>query len=222
MEKKRVVQSIIFLVLLMSIFSVGMNLYLLKYFHIPEGSSTGQVTSSGTITLTQAGSSGLSLSDDAIAFGSGYYNSSLCSLGYALLNSNTSTACWTNTTAALQSEDVHLLSNSGTVLVNLTVSSVNLTDAEELYCGSASGCTSSATSGVLVQSTNNESDSCLSLTSNFENITLFNSNATVGLCNALSYVDNNDTIQVYVLLHIPSDSTTGNKTLYLNYEAVAL
>lgn len=213
---------LVFLVLLMSIFSIGMNVYLLRSLELPSVVSTGQVSSTATVSLTQAGSAGINLEDAGVVFGSGYYNSSICSLGYGLLNSNTSRACWSNTTAYISSEDVHHLTNSGTVPINVTVSSVNLSDAEELFCGSSLGCTSTAGAGILVQSLDNESSSCSGLTTAFENITTATGNATVGVCDVMGYTDGNDSIQIYVELHIPSDATTGNKTLYLNYEAVAL
>ena len=68
----------------------------------------------------------------------------------------------------------------------------------------------------------NLSDFCLSLSSGFENITTSSGNATVGICDAMDYVDSNDTIQIYVELQVSNDATTGSKTLSLNYEAVAV
>ncbi|MDP3728161.1 MAG: hypothetical protein Q8R18_01770 [bacterium] len=218
---KRVVGYFILIVFFVGIFSVGINLYVIQQLSLPKIASTGQVTSTGTISITQAGSAGIGLSDAGIAFGSGYYNSSSCSLGYGIINSNTSRSCWANSTVYLNSEDMHVLSNSGTVPVNVTVSSVNLTDAEELFCGAALNCTNSSSAAVLVQSLNNESNSCSGLTTNFENITTASANASVGVCDILNYADTNDTIQIYIEIHIPNDASTGNKTLFMNYEAVA-
>ncbi|MBI5797764.1 hypothetical protein HZA98_02575 [Candidatus Woesearchaeota archaeon] len=193
------------------------------YFHsfYTADSLTGHATGTGTVTLTQAGSAGMSLDDAIVSFGSGYYNSS-CSLTYADVNSNMSRTCWINTTSYFSSEDVHLISNSGSTLLNLTLSLVNLTDAESFFCGSSQGCLYSNTSGILVQSLNSESSSCSGLTSNFELLANETLNQSLGVCDAFDFVDASDTVKVYIDFHVPKDASSGNKTLFLNYQAVSL
>ncbi len=182
--------------------------------------SLGRVTESGTVSLTTVGTAGISLSDDIISFGSGYYNGS-CFLPYAQLNSNLSRNCWVNVTTFPGSEDVHVLTNTGNVVVNVTASLVNTTDAEMFFCNAAQGCNVSLDSEILIQSLNNEDGSCVGLSTGFEALATNSSNVSVGICDSFDYSDSNDTIKLYLELHVPRDSRIGNKTLYLNYEAIA-
>lgn len=217
MNKKSFPPFLLFLALAISLVATFSGLFFFPFIHAPARGFTAHATSGGTVTLTQAGSAGISVGDDMIAFGSGKYVSS-CSLSYALLNSNASKSCWDNTTAFMSSEDVHTITNTGTSVLNLTVSPL-LNDAEVLYCGSARGCESTDTGEILVQSNNSENSSCSGLSTGFEYLATNSSNRSVGVCDVLDFADASDSVKVYVQLHVPQDATPGDKVLTLSYEA---
>lgn len=170
-----------------------------------------------SVNLTFVGIAGINIADDTIALGSGYYNGS-CSLDYGLINSNGTKVCWVNTSNFV--ENYHTLVNNGTTTLNVTVAFTNLTDAEELFCGTQQGCYASNTAEIIVRTTNNETGSCVGMANDWA---LTNStNSTVGACDAFGYPENSDAINVYVELHVPKDAVVGTKTLVMNYEAISL
>ncbi len=180
----------------------------------------GMTTEVGTVSLTRAGTAGISLGDDVISFGSGYYNGS-CFLPYGQLNSNLSKNCWVNVSAFPSSEDVHTLTNSGNLVINITASLVNMTDAEMFFCNTEQGCNASLDSEILIQSLDQEEGSCSGLTTSLEALATNSSNLSVSVCDRLDFQDSNDSLKMYLELHVPKDASTGNKTLFLSYVAVA-
>ncbi len=241
MQTHKTPSIILFLLVVTILFSLGgivLNYSLLSSLHSPPVYFTGRVTdSSSTVTLTQSGTAGITLTDSAIAFGSGYYNSS-CILGISTLESNhtfgglgpddprAAPACWINTSATLPATDFHIIQNNGSVKVNISAYS-NQQDAETLFCGAAgpTGCPLSVLSAVHLMSTNDEGSSCgAGLTSGFLSGLLLtqSSNFTVGLCNSLDFQDSSDTIDVYVKVLVPRDATSGTKTLTIMYQALAI
>ncbi|MDP3728364.1 MAG: hypothetical protein Q8R18_02810 [bacterium] len=161
---------------------------------------------------------GINIDDGAIAFGSGYYNAS-CTQGYSSINSNTSRSCWINTTAFPETADVHLISNNGTVAVNVTAS-LQIQDAEALFCGSSGGCSITDTALISIAADNNETNSCTGL-STFNNLSTHNSNRTASLCNSLASADSGDQIKTWMHFQVPRDTTVGAKSLVIVYEALA-
>ncbi len=159
---------------------------------------------------------GITLDDNTIAFGSGYYNAS-CTDNYALMNSNISNNCWINTTA-FPNNDVHLITNNGTVNVNVTAYAL-VTDAEETFCGSSQGCTLTALARIAIISQNNETGSCTGL-DDYGILATHNSNSTRAVCNSLSSSDSTDQVRTFIELYFPKDSTAGAKSITIVYEAI--
>lgn len=231
-------RTIIVLLVLLVIFTIGgivMNYILLS--SVPTLEVTGRVTDSvSSVTLTQAGAAGLTLTDSAVAYGSGYFNATCTGAwGYSTLDSNLtygngtgsvygaiSPYCWVNTTAILTARDAHVIQNNGSVKVNLSATSSNANpEAETLFCG-GSGCPFTSVAAVKMLSYNNEVGSCATgLTSGYENLLTASANATVGLCDALDFMDSNDTIEVYFNLTVPRDAIATAKTLTVVYEGLA-
>ncbi|MBS3162307.1 hypothetical protein J4467_00090 [Candidatus Woesearchaeota archaeon] len=177
-------------------------------------SVTGNLVNDAVVTLTKVSIAGIQLSDDSIGFGSGYVDRAC---NNATVISNGTNSCWVNTTEYLA--DGHEIINNGTSFLNITASLSGFTDAEEFFCGTSCDYTNVASIGVY--SNNFESNSCLGLTSDVENIGDYNSVSSVGICDYLDFVDNSDSISVYVQLHVPIDVAVGNKSFLINYEASA-
>jgi hypothetical protein len=162
---------------------------------------------------------GITLDDSSITFGSGYYDPS-CSTNYADLNSNTSKNCWVNMTEFMTSEDVHLITNNGTVNANVTARIQGVADAEEVFCGSAQGCTQTNVANITISAADNEAQSCAGLRSN-QVIMDYQTNNTAAVCNSLGYGDVADQIKTWIRLFIPKDTTSGAKQITIVYEAIA-
>lgn len=239
MKKNQTDSTIVLLLTLAIVFSIGgvvLNYVLLSSVDVPVLSVTGRVTdSSSTVTLTQSGTAGITLTDNAIAFGSGYYNAS-CTQGGSLLESNLShgvntagafPTCWINTTAFLPVPDFHTIQNNGSVKVNVSAYG-NQQDADSFYCGSPgpNGCPLTSGNGARIRlmSLDNEAGSCLvGLTGyNYKQFIDESANYTTGLCNGLDFSDASDSIDVYVRLNFPRDATAGLKTLTITYQALAI
>ena len=99
--------------------------------------------------------------------------------------------------------------------------STSQSSAESFFCG-ASLCPFTNIAAVALLSYNNESSSCTStLTSGYENILTSTAAATIGLCDILDFEDTSDTIDIYVNMTVPKDTTASAKTLTITYEALA-
>ncbi len=195
---------------------------------------TGKVTGSGTITLTQAGTAGVTLDTNAVAFGSGYFNASgSCGvLSYSSLDSNNSALrnyndlgappiCWINTTSFLGgvNRSGFVLVNNGSVGVN--VSAIADKDGEDWLC--AGNCPLTNVAALSLLSNNTESSSCATgLTTGFESMVEASTNVTVGLCDNLDFADSSDSMVVYVNASIPKDTISGAKTLTIIFQALAV
>ncbi|MBS3072263.1 LamG domain-containing protein [Candidatus Pacearchaeota archaeon] len=181
---------------------------------------TNDLTLNSNVTINSEPSIvGITLDDNNIAFGSGYYNPS-CSINYSLINSNTSNNCWINTSTYPTSADVHLITNNGTVNVNVS-SYVVLTDAEQVFCGSSQGCTITDIAQIAIISQDNEIGSCSGLDS-YGILASHNSNSTKAVCDSLSSSDLSDQIKTFIELFSPKDSNPGEKSITIVYEAIAV
>jgi hypothetical protein len=193
---------------------------------INDNGITGKVTATGTAATSLNGSAGISMADSSIAFGSGYYNAS-CTQGYARLSSNNpvaDTSCWINTTAYLTSDDQHVIRNSGTTLLNVTLDS-DMTSGEALFCGGDGGCLSTNTAEVKYLSNNEEPNSCnLGLVSSMTDVLTYSGEvgSTLDVCDSLNYEDENDELRVAYEFFVPADATSGEKTLTITYTGTAL
>jgi hypothetical protein len=209
--------------------AIGVTLFstFMTMFMISDGGVTGKVTDTGTATTTLAGSAGVSLTDSAIAFGSGYYDAS-CTSGKATLDSFIpDKTCWTNTTEYLTSPDYHTIRNSGTTLLNVTADT-DKTSGEALFCGSDGGCLATNFFTMVrykTQDTTGESGSCNSgLVSSWTNILVGDGepSSTADVCDNLNFEDENDEVNVYYEFTVPMDATSGEKTLTVTYTGTAL
>lgn len=227
--------GLLVLAVVVSVGGVALNVALLESVKVPLVTVTGRVTSTSTVNLTQDGSAGITLTDNAIAFGSGYYNTG-CQTGRALLFSgyvarnqadNTSYGqpfCWINTTVLLTgngSGDPHVLQNSGTTQLN--ISAIGSRSPIDLFCGIGSNCSNGINSSIAAASFDAELNSCaaglLTTGAYIGNATL---NFTVGLCRELNYEDQGDSINITYNLTVPSGVTTGAKTYTITYEGLAV
>ena len=221
-------------------FGLVVVLFILSMFLNNSNYITGFVTSTGTANLTWAGTAGITLIDNSICFGSGYFNSS-CVRNYATLDSNTTyhnatlnnpnaePYCWINTTAINTcsgtnnsiGNDIIALTNSGSSAVNVSASTTQ--NGETWLCDGTCATTNLAQIQLLSYNNASELGSCVTgLTSGYENLATYNTFGTVGLCDNLDYSDLNDTINIFVNASIPKDTTSGTKTLNLTFEALAL
>ena len=117
---------------------------------------------------------------------------------------------------------MHLISNNGTAAANITAT-VQVIDAEALFCGSSGGCSSTTNALVSIGAADNEVGSCTGLPTSgtYNNVTTYNTNGTAALCNSLAFLDANDQIKTWVAFQVPRDATTGAKSLVIVYEAIA-
>jgi hypothetical protein len=205
---------------------IGITLFstFMTMLMINDNGITGKATDTGTTTTTLGGSAGITMVDSSIAFGSGYYNAS-CTQGYADIESATYTKnCWINTTTWLSAEDNHVIRNSGTTLLNVTLDS-DKTSGEALFCSGDGGCLSTNTAGVKYKSANSEVDSCnTETTGSYTDVLTYSGepSSTLLVCNNLNYEDENDEVKVCYEFLVPADATSGEKTLTITYTGTAL
>jgi hypothetical protein len=195
---------------------------------------TGFVTNPGVVTLTQAGTAGVFVDVYSMALGSGYFNATgdCSTLSYSTLDTNNSAlrnsnlgvapVCWINTTSFLEGNltGAFVIVNNGSVIVN--VSAIADKHGEDWLC--AGDCPLTNVAGLSVLSKSKETNSCppAKLTNGFENMITYNTNVTVGLCDTLDYADSSDSIHVFVNASIPKDTTAGEKTLTITFQALAV
>jgi len=170
-----------------------------------------------TTDVTILSTVGVSVTDTAIDFGSGYYDPT-CSTGYATLYSNeTNQVCWLNSTGVIHENitDYHTIVNNGTVNINLSMSS-NVSHAEEFLCDGGS-CALFAAS-VQVYAFESEEFSCDGALTD-SNTTLLNDAESfeLDLCTSMGYQDDGDEINVSFELHVPSDAGAGSKSMTVTY-----
>jgi len=176
----------------------------------------------GTVTLTQAGTAGITVDIALLQFGSGYYDPT-CTQGYSILDSlGVNSSCWTNTTAYLSNGTHHVISNTGTAVMNVTVDT-DQTDAEQLFCGDG-GCVDSTDAEVRIETDDNETGSCGGgLQKDYAGKILDDQAETLtSVCSLLNFEDAKDEVRVYYKLILPKQATTGAKTLTVTYEGIAV
>jgi len=220
MKRVYVLLFLLMMFIAISSFSLVVNLY--AYAAISQSHDiTGDALQGGRANFTQAGAAGVTLADNSIDFGSGFYNGT-CFLTHALINSNTSRECWVNTTTFPGTEDVHVIENTGSTVLSINVS-INITDAEQFFCNVAQGCNASSDALVRIGVENNESGACtLGLATTFQDLANNTVSTNVNICDRLKFGNSADSIKAYVEFQVPKDSNPGNKTLTLNYEAIAV
>ncbi|MFH1456058.1 MAG: hypothetical protein ABIF40_03855 [archaeon] len=178
-------------------------------------------TDDATITLTQAGSAGITLPVSVLGFGSGYYNAS-CTVDYSELDSfSKNSACWINTTDFLATDTYHVIENSGSSVLNITADTDKF-NAENLFCSGVT-CPGTTSAEIAIQSQQNETGSCnTALTTPYEKILDDTKEYPTGLCDELNFQDSKDTIRVYYRFRVPIDAHAGAKTLTVTYEGIAV
>lgn len=244
-DSTKLLAGLLVLAVVVSVAGIALNLALIKTVSVPGVQITGfDAYETGTVNFTQAGSAGILLTDDAVAFGGGVYNSS-CTTDTSILDSyapeGTSThyaspQCWINTTgtdgtyygtymrspANASGLDYHILQNNGTTIVNVTVQPDK--NAADFVCGIGGTCTS-ALANVDVKAEDNEAASCQAgslQAAAYETLSTGSTNTSVGLCNRLEFDNSKDEIKVFYKVTIPSDIGAGLKTMTVTYTAVAI
>jgi hypothetical protein len=158
----------------------------------------------GLVNVTVGTLLSVIMRDSAVEFGTGYVTSPQT---YAMLDSNSTTLNnWTNTSTGAGgwpvSTDFIVIENNGNSNVAINISAAS--NASSFIGGSSSGGPSEE-----YFSFDNESNSCTgSLQTNYTTLTTAQSNA----CTVLAFADDNDAINVYFRLKIPSDAATGLKS----------
>jgi len=177
-------------------------------------------TDDGTVTLTQAGSAGITVDIALLQFGSGYYNAS-CTQGYSILDSlGVNSSCWTNTTAFLGNGTYHVIENTGSTVMNITADT-DQTNAENLFCGSP-GCAGSTDAEVAIETESNETGACNGgLTTPYAVILSDTIETLTSICSLLNFEDAGDAVMVYYKLIVPKQALVGAKTLTVTYEGIA-
>jgi hypothetical protein len=236
MEKKKIdhktiLVPLLVLAIVVSVGGIALNVALVKSVKVPVLAFTGKVTETGTVNLTGAGLAGLSISDAAIAVGSGYVNAT-CTGDVAILQSGIGDTvsdphvepfCWINTTAYFgTAADIHRIINNGTLVVN--ISAIGSTHAQDLFCGVGSSCLNSSLAQIsLIADQVTEPSSCDAGITPAAGEVIGNNanNLTVGLCDLLHYGDNSDQIDISVNMTVPVGMSSGAKTYTITYQAVA-
>ncbi len=234
--------------ILISAFGTFLTLQRLGQLSGTSGVLTGfAVSGTGSASITQSGTAGITMRNQTIAFGSGYFNYTSCtgSSDFAELWSlngtlnytsstvsqvNTNATCWVNTTTFLDpsigsapSLAYHTVENSGSTTINLTayITYSNTTaagEAEDIFCVGGCNDTTSAAVGLFAYS--NESGACASAL-NFTALTYGGGLANQTLCSNLDFTDTSDAMNVFVMMRVPKDVTSGAKSFTVNYQAAA-
>ncbi|MBT3298011.1 hypothetical protein HN385_03740 [archaeon] len=192
---------------------------------ILSGAVTSSATDTGNTTLEILANVGLNIEDSTIDIGSGYVNSTAT---HASVSSYPSSPDfdWLNASElpAGDINDYHLLNNTGSTTVNLTVQqNSGYQNAEQFLCGDNSTCPSDMAE-LTVRSSEGNSNSCiLGLNSGYEMLLGDQINyGPVVICDQFQPVDGDDEIQVYYKVLIPQEAPTGQKTINLLYTAEAI
>jgi hypothetical protein len=234
----RKIVVLLLVVVIMTIFITAiLNLSLMGFFNVLflqiTGLNTGNQT--GVVNFTQSGAAGIVLIDDAIDFGSGYYNTT-CGTDYSILNSllpfptgengpYAAPRCWINTTNFLRNPanktaDYHLLQNNGSSVVNITV--LGNKNAKDFICGIGGTCTENKVNVTILVEENETASCSAGLQSSFALFSNDTANLTIGLCNRLSYANEKDELKVFYVVTLPSDISPGVKELLVTYQATAI
>lgn len=219
--------GVLMVTIILLIFGIAFSL--MKVGSMDDITGAATVSGTGTVALTVGGTVGIVVSStaNAIQLGTGYLNDSCTSV---VINTTagtvTPTSCWFNSSGnpaqASNITGAHAITNNGTTLVNLTMSSFDAYNAESFICGSSNGCTGSATAIVnvtAVGSTNGPLSACISQDL-ANNAMLMNAteNFTVVLCNNMGFAALVDNINVSFVLRIPADVPSGTtRTLTVTY-----
>jgi hypothetical protein len=245
-DSTKLLAGLLVLAVVVSVAGIALNLALIKTVSVPGVQVTGFSTSNqtGTVNFTQAGSAGILLTDDSVAFGGGYFNST-CTEDVSVLDSYdpegtdghyADPGCWINTTgtdgayygtymrspANASGLDYHVIQNNGTTIVNVTVQPDK--NAVDFVCGIGGTCTPD-NAQVDVKAENKEAVSCQDgslQAAAYEKLSDETLNNSVGLCNRLEFDDAKDEIKVFYKVTIPSDIGAGMKTMTVTYMAVAI
>ena len=146
---------------------------------------SGAATGTGTTTLTTSGVTDISVTDSAIAFGTGMVNDS-CADGDAWIASdNDGHNCWLNSTNQSHTmaniDDWHELENNGTTITSIDVD-LDSTDSEHFLCEAVGGCADSTSAKVMVKAEDGgdtEANSCNGENSTYQTLSTHNAKSQV-------------------------------------------
>lgn len=182
---------------------------------------SGAVTTTGTTSITLAGTAAISIAEDnAVDYGSGYVSVGSTA---ATLDSSvafTSWTGWTNTTSPTMPDSM-LINNTGSTMLKVNISSETTAHAEGWLC-TGSACTTN-TAALQVKVANRESGSCTANgapQSTYANLLTNSAKVTVPLCTEWDYSAGADSLDVYYQATVPNDAGTGAHTVTLTFTAV--
>ncbi|MBT3298089.1 hypothetical protein HN385_04135 [archaeon] len=189
------------------------------------GAVTSQANGTGTAELEILANVGLNVDDAAINLGSGYVNGSNSSAIVDSMNFFNSASTWLNSTGQSVSglADYHLVNNTGSTPINITVQMNSHVDAEDWLCG-ASGATCPGDNADVRVRIQNAGTSCLDIQAGTYEANVFVTNVnknTVLLCGNMKPIDGQDTFEVYYKVEIPQEAPTGSKEASFLYTAEA-
>ncbi len=129
MDKRLFLGLLALMLLAVSLVSVVLSMYMMSYSEI----TGGVVSNVGTVGFVQSGVAGISVMNENIVLGSGYFEED-CEEDYAVIGSDVlESSCWVNTSAVTLSPVYHRVENSGNAMVELTATTV-LESAGEFFC----------------------------------------------------------------------------------------
>ena len=218
----RTLLGLLLLAIVVSVVGTFVSVGRISSLRIPLLSVTGLVTGTGTSNVTIASTVGMTVVDNLVDFGNGYYDIT-CTSGQALLNGTLmNSTCWVNTTATASNNwnPNHVIENTGTANFELNASTSNPSSAEAWLCPNGN-CPASTSAAFFLYASNNESNSCAG--------TLFapqllNDTATMNgnntrLCSSVNGQDNQDSINISSQVIVPKDVNPGGKVLTVTYTA---
>jgi len=188
------------LLVLTIVVSIGGTLISLN--SMPKGIAGYVSTAQGTTELTISALTEITLTDDAVNFGTCGLNSSQ-TITYQSNASDGESQEDSDSTCTGTFPDYMVLENTGNKYVNLTISS-NVTGATFVNASSGEG-------SLYFSASNKDPSSCLDgLVTTFTNFTLAANNYT--LCNNFSPTNTEDELYLMYQVTLPPDTRDGTKT----------
>ncbi|PIN73283.1 hypothetical protein COV20_03565 [Candidatus Woesearchaeota archaeon CG10_big_fil_rev_8_21_14_0_10_45_16] len=200
------------------------------------GISGAATTGTGSTSITIQAQAGIVMNDANATFGTGYVNPGNTTAtiythgGHNFQNNTNITGAWTNV-ANLGSDPNMTIENTGNVDINLTAAA-NHFDAEEFFCGSELGCTSTATARLSISAGTAEAGSCdTGILLNFRDL-LNQTNTSsptaphnltgVLLCGDFDYGNSGDLLSVSYRASVPFDAAIGGHSTIITFTAESI
>ena len=230
----KTIVALLAVALVITIVGTGISISKLNGLNSYSALSGAAISGAGTTSVQVNAVASINLFNTSLNFGTGYYNSS-CTSDYSEVFSNgTAHRCWVNATGgsafyntsgstSLSSNQIVVIENNGTAVLNVSLDT-NYSNAEEFLCAGAS-CASTTTAAVSFYGQQNDSSSCDTVGGTFYTnpftILDYTSETKKDLCTKLNWQDSQDSINVSWAFIIPNDAGSGTKQIEITYTGVA-